>query len=94
LSLGVAGVAAGAVTGGLALAKKGVINQDCGIGGIAAACSPDGKAAADSLKTFGLASTVAFVFGIAGTGVGIALLVTDPKPKTTAGVVLGAEGVW
>jgi hypothetical protein len=79
---GVAGVVLGAVTGGLALAKKSTVDANCGSGIHASdptACNGTGLAAANSLKTLGLVSTVGLAVGAAGLGVGVVLFATEPK---------------
>lgn len=83
-SLGLASVVVGATAGVLAVAKKSVVDKECGIGGIAAACTSDGKAAADSLKAFGTLSTVGLVVGLAGVGVAVALFTTERKANAKA----------
>jgi hypothetical protein len=108
--VGIAGLVMGAVTGGLAIAKKGVVNANCGIPGDPTACDPTGKAAADSVTTLGVASTVGIVAGGALTLTGIVLLATEPKqskpaasgrsiravvrPAGTAGMTAHVGGVW
>jgi hypothetical protein len=84
-SIGLAGVVVGAVTGRLALGKKSAVNAGCGLGGDAAACTHDGKAAADALKSLGLVSTIAFAVGGAGVGTGVVLWATAPKGAEHAG---------
>ncbi len=82
VGIGVAGVVMGAVTGGLALGKKSTVDQGCGArAGFAdpTACNATGIAAASSLSTLGLVSTVGFVVGAAGLATGAVLLATEPK---------------
>jgi hypothetical protein len=79
VGVGIAGLAVGGVTGGLAIAKKSVVTSNCGIGGDASACNATGKAAADSVNTLGIASTVGLVVGGALALTGIVLLATEPK---------------
>ena len=84
---GLAGLVLGGAMGGVALAKKGVVDAHCNIGGIAEACDHDGKAAADQLGTFALASTVGFIAGGALTVASVVLFATEPaasKPTTSA----------
>jgi hypothetical protein len=83
-SAGLAGIVVGATAGGIAVAKKSVVDKECGLGGIAAACNPQGKAAADSLQAFGTVSTVGIVLGLAAVGAGVALFTTEPKAKANA----------
>jgi hypothetical protein len=70
LGIGGAGLVASAVAGGLALSKKSTIDAECGKGGDEAACSAEGKAAADSAQTLALISTLSFAVGIVGIGTG------------------------
>jgi len=98
-SVGLAALVVGAVTGGLAIAAKGTIDQNCGSGigqPISTACNPTGKDAADRLKALGLGSTVGFVVGIAGLGTSVVLFVTAPKaqPSGAAGTGIALRGTW
>src|SRR5262249_46350304 len=73
--VGLAMLLVGAVTGGLTLAKKGVIEANCQ----GTRCNHEGKAAADSAQTLGLVSTIGFVVGGAGLVTGTVLFFTAPK---------------
>jgi hypothetical protein len=84
LGVGIAGLVMGGVTGGLAIAKKSVVTANCGIGGDPSACNVTGKAAADSVNTLGVASTVGIVAGGALALTGIVLLATEPKQSKPA----------
>jgi hypothetical protein len=94
--VGLVGVALGAVTGGLTLAKKGAITDGCHDH----LCTADGKAAADSAQTLGLVSTVGFVAGGAALAAGVVLVLVAPssaKAPTKTGIapwvdVAGASG--
>ncbi|APR77944.1 Hypothetical protein A7982_03291 [Minicystis rosea] len=105
--VGLALLAAGAVTGGITLAKKGVINRECDI----SACSLEGEAVANSAKKIGVVSTIAFVAGAAGLGTGVVLFFADParRAKSTSSAtvpwarvglvgagapLVGVEGSW
>lgn len=92
-AVGLAGLAAGAITGGLAVGRKGVIEEHCGaaINAPEDRCDPTGLDAAGSLKTFGLVSTIGFAAGIAMLGTGIVLLVTDTTPSRPSA---RAPGAW
>jgi hypothetical protein len=71
-------VIVGAVTGGLALAKKSTVNADCkGL-----SCSSTGEQAVSAGKTLGTVSTVGFVVGAAGLGAGAVLFFTAPRART------------
>lgn len=92
--VGLAGLVAGGVTGGLALGKKSVIEEHCGAGiGSAdkAACDQTGLDAGQSVKTLGLVSTIGLVAGVAGVGTGAVLLLTAPKAAQPA---TGARPEW
>ncbi len=90
--VGVAGVIVGAVTGGLMLAKKGTISSDCrsAANGVEM-CTPDGVSAGNAAKTFGLVSSVGWVTGLVGLGVGTVLLVTEPRSAKPS---QGQNGRW
>jgi hypothetical protein len=81
---GIVGLALGVVAGAVALAKSGVVDANCGVGGNPTACTPTGKMAADELKASGVASTIGFVVGGAAAVAGVVLFVTEPKPKPVA----------
>lgn len=81
---GLAGLVLGGVMGGVALSKKGVVDGHCNVGGVAEACDHDGKAAADTLHTFALASTVGFVAGGALAVASVVLFATEPAPPKPA----------
>jgi hypothetical protein len=86
--VGVAGLVIGGAMGGVALARKSVVDAHCDVGGVAEACDHDGKAAADQLGTFALASTVGFVAGGALAVASVVLFVTEPAkplPAPSAG---------
>jgi hypothetical protein len=74
--VGAAGLAAGIVTGALALKKKDTVDRECGIGGVETACTTEGKAAADEAKALATGSTIAFGVGALGVGTGVVLIVT------------------
>jgi hypothetical protein len=89
-SLGVAAVVVGAVTGGLAIEKKSVVDRDCG----PASCrTQEGIDAAASGSTLASVSTATFVIGGAAiaTGVFLVLLGLDGGPsESTAFIVVAA----
>lgn len=98
--VGVATLVMGGVMGGLTLAKKSTILDNCKD----TQCNHEGKLAADSAKTTGLVSTIGFGVGAAALVTGIIVIVTAPKksdekparvsivPVGEAG--LGVKGVW
>lgn len=98
---GLAGLVLGGAMGAVALAKKGVVDEHCNVGGIPEACDRQGKAAADELGSFALASTVGLAAGGALVVLSTVLFVTEPPaPKLAATarwikatvVPLGAKG--
>lgn len=100
--VGAATLVMGAVTGGLTLAKKATINDNCS----GTKCNHEGKLAADSARTTGLVSTIGFGVGAAGLVAGVVLLLTAPKKLEDKsvqvsvleagplGFSLGVKGVW
>lgn len=88
--VGLAGLLIGGVLGGIALQKKGIVDQHCGSGVRSkdpTACDPTGLDAANGAKALGTGSTIAFAVGLAGVGTGLALLLTDrarPAPPRGA----------
>ncbi len=70
--------------GGVALARKSVVDAHCDVGGVAEACDHDGKAAADQLGTFALASTLGFVAGGALAVASVVLFATEPASPRPA----------
>jgi hypothetical protein len=80
-SLGVASLAAAGVTGGMTIQRKSTVEQDC----------PDqrcrtmaGIDAASQGKTLSLVSTVTFVTGLVGVGVGAYLVIAGGSKSTPA----------
>ena len=81
--LGVLGVGLGVVTGALMISKKGAIEDGCRDGGPGVKiCSAEGAAAGESAKTLGTVSTVGITVGAAAVGIGLVLLLTEPKAST------------
>jgi hypothetical protein len=76
--IGVAGVIAGSVTGALVFSKKSTVDDNCQD----TLCNAEGKDAADSAKTLGLVSNIAFGVGAAGLLTGAVLILTAPKAET------------
>ncbi len=75
--IGVAGLAAGAVTGLMAMGKSDEAKSKCPDDGKCA--SRDAVDASESAKTFGLVSTIAFAAGGVALAAGAALVFTAPK---------------
>jgi hypothetical protein len=78
LGVGGAGIVAGAITGGLTIAKKNTVDANC-VGG----CNDTAREAASAGKALSAASTATFVIGAAGVVGGLILVLAD-KPKPTA----------
>jgi hypothetical protein len=79
--VGVVGVGVGAAFGLLSMAKHSTVAKDCP----GTVCTtPEGYNASNDALTFGNVSTVAFIVGGVGLGVGLTLWLTAPKP-TEAG---------
>jgi hypothetical protein len=81
LGVGAAGLLASAVTAVLVLDEKSTVDENCGIGGDAAACNAEGRAAAEDAQSLALASTIAFGIGVAGIGAGAAIYFSAPDPN-------------
>jgi hypothetical protein len=86
---GVVGLLVGAVTGGLTLAKKSVIDTHCGFPGDPFGCDATGLAATSAAKPLSVASTVGLVVGALGVGAGVVLFFTEPLPGASRGRGLG-----
>ena len=76
--VGIAGIAAGTVTGLLVFGKKHTVSANC----TAHACNDTGLNAAHSAQTLGLVSNIGFGVGIAGIAVGAVLLLTGSSGAT------------
>lgn len=78
--VGVASLIVGAITGGLVLRDKSVVDEECN----GKACSADGFAAVESGRILGPVTTVALVVGGVGVGVGTIWLIARPSAKSDA----------
>jgi hypothetical protein len=87
--LGLAGLAVGAVTGGLTIAKKNVVDDNC-----SPTCNDASREAATAGKALSAASTVSFIAGGALTVTGIVLVAVGSKrtPTTTLAAAPGPGG--
>lgn len=84
--VGLAGLAVGAVLGGLTLAQKGTVEGNCTPAGSVERCNDAGFDAAQKANRFGLGSTVAFGVGGAAAVTAALLFFTEPRPpKVSAG---------
>jgi hypothetical protein len=90
--VGVAGLAAGAIFGVVALADQGNLRDACG-GSVSRCLAPNGAASVtgpqDSARTAATVSTVAFIAGGLALAAGVVLLVTAPAGHR---VEIGASG--
>ena len=84
LGAGVLGLGAGALTGGLALGKKDVIDAHCN----GVACDAEGKQAADAAQTLGAISTVTFIAGGVLAAVSVVLFVLEPHRAKPSALLL------
>lgn len=93
--VGLAGLVAGSVLGGLVLANKGIVDAHCGqaIGqSDPTACDAIGADAGKGAQGLGAGSTVGFAVGAAGLAAALVLFLTEPKP---GGAPAGAkQAVW
>jgi hypothetical protein len=84
--VGLAALTAFAITGGLTLAKKGTIQQDCKLNGTTgvATCNQNGLDAGNSAATLGAASTGTFIVGALALGAAVGLFIASPSaPRRT-----------
>ena len=72
-ALGGSALLAGIITGGLTIAKKSEVDQNCPN----KACNPTGLAAVDAGKSLGNASVATFVIGGLATATGVILILTS-----------------
>lgn len=98
LGVGVAGLAAGSITGLMVIDKKNIVERDCQDDYCR---TSEGPSAASSGATLSIVSTVSFAVGALATGTGLYLLLsgTHDKPSailrttpTFAGGLLSLEG--
>jgi hypothetical protein len=82
--VGAAALVVFAVTGGLTLAKKADIQQNCTLNDKkgTAACNPAGLAAGNSAATLGTVSTATFIAGLVAVGAGVGLIVAGGRPAS------------
>lgn len=84
-----AGVAVGTITGLMAVGKASTAKDSCPNN----ECSPSGLDAVDSGRTFATISTIGFIVGGVGAGVGVyGLLFAKPKSSTSVAVSVGPTG--
>lgn len=89
--VGVVGLGVGAVTGVMVLGKKSTVETECPN----QVCrSQEGLDAASSGRMLSLVSTIAFGVGVAGAGLGTALILTAKPPSKAAASGKPARGVY
>jgi hypothetical protein len=94
---GGAAIVAGGVTTGIALGVKGGLDDKCP----EQRCPPDAHGDLDTYETLKTVTTLLFIGGAVGMGVGVALIATSPgertlgspAPRVTPYVGLGSAGV-
>lgn len=85
--LGAAGLAAGSVTGVLALSRASDAEAQCSAG----RCPPAARDEIDASNTFADVSTVSFGVGLAGLALGVLVVVMDDGPPEQASLPLRAD---
>jgi hypothetical protein len=91
LTAGGAALGFGVVTGVVAMNAHADANRDCP-GGVCAS-SGAGADAVDRFETYRTLSTIGYVAGAAGIGIGTYVLVTSPRSETPVTVSTSLEGV-
>lgn len=81
--VGVAGVAMGAIAGGIAVSKNSA-SKEPGLCDRQNRCNKEGGELRDAALAASTASTIGFVIGAAGIGTGVVLWFTAPKPRATS----------
>lgn len=87
--IGVAGLAAGAITGLMAMSKSSDAKATCATDGPCA--SREAVDASESAKTLGLVSTIGFIAGGVALAAGAALVFTAPKEGDTGAKAAAAK---
>lgn len=92
LAVGATGVSVGAVTGGFAIHRQGVMRDHCDA---TVACDPEGLDAAESGATFAAVATFSTVLGLSAIAAGGILLLASPSEELEVAVAPAAErGIW
>ncbi|MFO0588535.1 MAG: hypothetical protein U0441_13385 [Polyangiaceae bacterium] len=90
-AVGVAGLVAGAVTGGLAMGKAGDLSKECSASD-PHLCTANGVTLASDAKTMAMVSTIGFAAGGALAAAGIVLWIVAPSDRAQSGTnVKGKE---
>ncbi len=90
IGVGGAGILVGAITGGLAMGKRGELVDNCSEAG---ECGPEQQSTLDSYRTMGTISTVGFIAGGVLAAAGTVLLIVAPSDDVEAELGLGHAGV-
>lgn len=90
IGVGGAGILVGAITGGLAMGKRGELGDNCSEAG---ECGPEQQSTLDSYRTMGTVSTIGFIAGGVLAAAGTVLLIVAPSDDVEAEVGLGRAGV-
>jgi hypothetical protein len=91
LGVGAAGAVVAGVTGGMLVSKNSEINAACPLH----VCTPHGRDLINSTGPLKIANAVGWGLGIAGVGVGAALVIVANKKTTVTTTGLpGGGGVW
>jgi hypothetical protein len=77
--IGIVGIVVGSVAGVMSLKQKSIVDDNC----LGLSCNSNGKAAADSGRTFATVSTVGFGVGVVGLATGFVFWLAPPKNATT-----------
>lgn len=88
-AVGAVGVGIGSVTGIMAFSKTSDVESQCN----GSSCPPRLSSDLDSSLSLGTVSTIAFVFGAAGIGVGVLGLVMSNKADSTEAPPAGASAL-
>ena len=90
--IGVAGLVVGGVTGVMVLGKKSTVDDNCDANKI---CNREGADAADAGRTLGTVSTIGFVVGAVGVGLGAYLVLSSDnkeQPRTMLAPAVAPDG--
>ena len=91
LSVGGAGLAAGGITGALALRKRAQLEDRCLDNGD---CPASQSKRISTYHVYGTLSGASLAVGVAGLGTGLVLLLTEPKSKDMARAGLRVRPLW
>ncbi len=84
IGVGGAALAAGAVTGFMAIGKHSTLKDSCTLGTSGTDCPASSQSDLDSFHTLGTVSTIGFIAGGVGLAAGTVLLLTAPKSTASA----------